>query len=339
MNTPAAAPGNDPLHGSRTPAPYNPPDPKANPPAVNKPVNYTAGINPLSPEGGNLIKVLAASKIIPTAFRGQPDSILVVWLYGSRVGLDVFSSMVYICEINGKPTIYGDGALAVCMQNPRWKAIEESYDRDNAGRAQRALCRIRVKTQEKPIDGEFTLQQAADAGLLRKAGPWTQYPERMLMMRARAYAIRTAFPDSLAGFHLTEEILGSTLGEAGVMAIDGEPPKATMKAQVDAKVAEAETKVTLPTIVDTGEVVHRGEETVITVGKVVEPEVVTVTREALIKRARELHDAGNVTVVGSLVERYKVKRLSLIHEDDIPRAVNWLDDFEERQHTFPGAGT
>lgn len=330
------------------PATYNPP---AQPPAINKPVNYTAGINPLSTEGRQLIETLAKSSIIPNNFRGKPDAILVVWLLGARVGLDVFASMQFIADINGKPTIYGDGALAVAYQNPRLKSLVEEY-REDPKLGTTARCTIHVKTQDEPFVEEFSLADAKAANLLNKAGPWTQYPRRMLRMRARGYALRAAFPDSLAGFYLAEEMIGSQVVEADLLSIDGEPVKASIKSKVDAKVAEADARqatpaagspVILPAIGEDQPVVEPAAPTAEAPGafdadEPAAPPAPTVTREQLVTRARAMHDAG-IIKGPELAERYKSKKVALIPEEDLKRAWNHLDDVEDRPHTFEGAGT
>ena len=46
---------------------------------------------------------------------------------------------------------------------------------------------------------------AKRAGLAGKSGPWTQYPARMLALRARGFALRNAFADALRGLVTAEE--------------------------------------------------------------------------------------------------------------------------------------
>jgi hypothetical protein len=46
---------------------------------------------------------------------------------------------------------------------------------------------------------------AKRAGLAGKSGPWSQYPARMLALRARGFALRNAFADALRGLVTAEE--------------------------------------------------------------------------------------------------------------------------------------
>jgi hypothetical protein len=56
------------------------------------------------------------------------------------------------------------------------------------------------------VSRKFSAQDAKKAGLLNKAGPWTQYPDRMLQMRARGFCARDAVPDVLRGMYVREEM-------------------------------------------------------------------------------------------------------------------------------------
>ena len=49
------------------------------------------------------------------------------------------------------------------------------------------------------------MADAKRAGLWGKSGPWTQYPDRMLLFRARGFALRDAFGDYLRGLRTVEE--------------------------------------------------------------------------------------------------------------------------------------
>ena len=61
---------------------------------------------------------------------------------------------------------------------------------------------------EAPRTFTFSLEDAKRAGLLDRArgsSPWATYPDRMLIMRARGFALRDVFPDVLRGLITAEE--------------------------------------------------------------------------------------------------------------------------------------
>ena len=68
-----------------------------------------------------------------------------------------------------------------------------------------ATCEAKRRGDAEPVVSRFSMADAKRAGLAGKTGPWTQYPKRMLQMRARGFALRDAFPDLLRGFVTAEE--------------------------------------------------------------------------------------------------------------------------------------
>jgi hypothetical protein len=67
-----------------------------------------------------------------------------------------------------------------------------------------AVC-IAKRRGRTPVTVRFSVEDAKRAGLWGKQGPWTQYPKRMMAMRARGFALRDAFADVLKGLITAEE--------------------------------------------------------------------------------------------------------------------------------------
>jgi hypothetical protein len=68
-----------------------------------------------------------------------------------------------------------------------------------------ATFTVMRKGSPEPTVRTFSQADAQKAGLWTKAGPWTQYPKRMLFQRARAFALRDTFADVLKGLRIVEE--------------------------------------------------------------------------------------------------------------------------------------
>jgi len=148
---------------------------------------------------------LSKSTMVPKNFQNKPEDILVAVQWGSEVGLPPLQALQNIAVINGKPAIYGDAALALVTGHPEYGGHEEVIDRPDGDIV--AVCRITriVKGEKVVTERTFSQGDAQRAGLWNKAGPWKQYPKRMLQMRARGFAIRDAFPDALKGVSVVEE--------------------------------------------------------------------------------------------------------------------------------------
>ena len=148
-------------------------------------------------------KMVSGSDFAPKDFRGKPESCLLAIQHGSEIGLSPMQSLQNIACINGRPAIWGDAALAVVMASPVCDYVRESIEGD--GDQAVAVCEAKRRGYEKPTVARFSMADAKRAGLAGKSGPWTQYPRRMLQLRARGFALRDAFPDVLKGLVTAEE--------------------------------------------------------------------------------------------------------------------------------------
>jgi hypothetical protein len=134
------------------------------------------------------------------------EGIVIAMQMGYEVGLSPLQAIQNIASINGRPAIWGDAQLALV----RASGLMESYAATQIGDpgADSRGFRVTVKRVGNPeASDEFTIADAKRAGLWGKAGPWTQYPQRMLMFRARGFILRDQFGDVLKGLKSAEEVM------------------------------------------------------------------------------------------------------------------------------------
>jgi hypothetical protein len=164
----------------------------------------TAGFAPANiTEAIKFSELLAKSQMVPRQYQGKPEDILVAVQWGCEVGLAPLQSLQNIAVINGKPSIYGDAAMALVLASPVCEGIEESIEGEGTPNPV-AVCVARRRGRA-PVESRFSVEDAKRAGLWGKQGPWTAYPKRMLAMRARGFAIRDCFADVLKGLITAEE--------------------------------------------------------------------------------------------------------------------------------------
>jgi len=147
--------------------------------------------------------LLASSSIVPKAYQGKPQDILVCVQWGYEMGLAPMQALQNIAVINGKPSVYGDAAMALVQASPVCEDVEEFFENEGSPNPI-AVC-IAKRKGRKPVTVKFSVEDAKRAGLWGKQGPWSAYPKRMMQMRARGFALRDAFPDVLKGMITAEE--------------------------------------------------------------------------------------------------------------------------------------
>jgi len=147
--------------------------------------------------------MLAKSQMVPKAYQGKPEDVLVAVQWGRELGLAPLQALQNIACINGKPSVYGDAAMALVQASPVCENIEEYFEGEGSPNPV-AVC-VAHRRGRTPVTVKFSVEDAKRAGLWGKTGPWQAYPKRMMQMRARGFALRDAFPDVLKGLITVEE--------------------------------------------------------------------------------------------------------------------------------------
>ena len=148
-------------------------------------------------------EMLASSQMVPKQYQGKPQDIMVCVQWGMELGLAPLQALQNIAVINGKPSVYGDAAMALVQASPLCEGVEEFIEGEGTQNPV-AVC-VAHRKGRKPVRSTFSVEDAKRAGLWGKQGPWQAYPKRMLAMRARGFALRDAFPDVLKGLITAEE--------------------------------------------------------------------------------------------------------------------------------------
>lgn len=143
---------------------------------------------------------LADSDMVPKDFKGKPGNCLIAIQWGAEIGLKPLQALQNLAIINGRPALWGDAVIALVRSSSACEYVTETQT------ATEATCKVKRRGEPEQTR-TFSMIDAKAAGLAGKQGPWTQYPRRMMQMRARAFALRDVFPDVLRGLPVAEEIM------------------------------------------------------------------------------------------------------------------------------------
>lgn len=152
-------------------------------------------------EAMQFAKVIADSDMVPKSHARKPGNVLVCMQIAVSFKIPLLPVLQNVAVINGRPAIWGDMQLALVRRHKDCVSVEEVFDDSTMT----AVCTVVRRGEPTPIRRSFSQADAEHAGLWGKAGPWTQYPKRMIQMRARSFALRDAFPDALMGLLSGEE--------------------------------------------------------------------------------------------------------------------------------------
>jgi hypothetical protein len=173
---------------------------RSRPPALTSGGALSAFVPTDIDQAFRIARAIAMSGMAPKSYGGDENKCFVGIMAGAELGLLPFQALQSIAVIGNNPAIWGDGALALVQASGLLEDIEETDDGNTA------TCKLVRKGRTTPILRSFSMEDAKKAGLAGKAGPWTQYPQRMRQMRARSWAMRDGFADVLKGLHIAEEV-------------------------------------------------------------------------------------------------------------------------------------
>ncbi len=148
--------------------------------------------------------ILSKSGLAPKGLESQ-EALTIAIQMGLEVGLAPMQAVQNIAVINGRPCLWGDGALAVVMASGHVEYIKEWFTGNFPNDDFTAHIELKRKNNPHPIKQSFSIGDAKKAELWGKGAVWPKYPKRMLQMRPRGYALRDGFADALKGFRMAEE--------------------------------------------------------------------------------------------------------------------------------------
>jgi hypothetical protein len=268
-------------------------------------------------------EMLASSSMVPKAYQGKPNDVLVCVQWGYEMGLAPMQALQNIAVINGKPSVYGDAMMALVQASPVCEDIEEYIENEGTPNPV-AVCMAKRKGR-KPVVAKFSVEDAKRAGLWGKGGPWTAYPKRMLQMRARGFALRDAFPDVLKGMITAEEAQDYPDEAKPVPVVKPANPLDLVAKPVELPMAE-------PVVIEP-EIVNAVDEVLQTVNDQITDAVTQVEAPAAIEEDDTDVDFGISTVGYAL----------MVPGKDLPHSVHntldeWADAYEELAEKTAKAG-
>ena len=169
---------------------------------------------------------------------------------GREIGMMPVAALTYIAFVNGRATLFGDGAIMQVVRAGHKVDFTNCDDKT-------ATCTITRRDDGRSMTATFTMDMAVKRGLTAKGGPWVTAPENMLKFKAFHMIAKFIVPDALHGMGIYEveaaEIDGATVTsfKDEQPAVNATPKTGKLK-PLSERVAEQKKEVVME-----GEVVHQ----------------------------------------------------------------------------------
>ena len=157
-----------------------------------------------------LATAVMQSGLAPKHF-SNPQAAFVAIEYGvSTLNMEPMSALWNISVIQGKPSPSAASAIGACDTYLDEPHEYKYYDKNgtelpqDTDQAHKVVCLM--KRKGKVFTGNFSLEDAQRAGLVKQGGGWEKYPKQMLEARSGMFAARKSCPNIFAGIYSTEEV-------------------------------------------------------------------------------------------------------------------------------------
>ncbi len=174
-------------------------------------------------EAYRLAGAITAADMAPKSYKRDANAVMIGILHGMEVGFTPMAALQSIAVINGMPSIWGDGALALIEASGLLEDKKEWLDEETQ------TYHVEMKRRGRPtwIKQQFSWEDAKTAKLIGK-DTYQQYGRRMLQRRARAWCMTDGFADVLRGLHVREMLDITPNGEPD----DAAPPQRPTRTSV-----------------------------------------------------------------------------------------------------------
>lgn len=146
---------------------------------------------------------LSASDLLPEAYRGKPQNVLLAVEYGRSVGIDPIAAINMVHTIKGKPT--ASAQLVGALVRRAGHRLRVSWDGTSA-----TAEIVRSDDEGFTFRAVWTFDRAQAAGLTGNANYKNHLPA-MLKARAITEVSRDACPEALAGIAYVADELGGSM--------------------------------------------------------------------------------------------------------------------------------
>jgi hypothetical protein len=149
-----------------------------------------------------LAQMYLASKVLPDRFKTPEQIVTALHFVREHFPNTPLTALRQTAVIEGSPCFYGDLPLALVQRSGLLEEMKESFEGDMRTDDSKAVCIVKRKSLSE-VRREFSVGDAKRAGLWSR-GTYSKYPQRMLQMRARSWALKDGFADILAGIGVLE---------------------------------------------------------------------------------------------------------------------------------------
>ena len=177
--------------------------------------------------GQRAARLLAASSLLPAAFKGNVADCFILFEIAARIGASPLAVAQNVHVIHGRPSWSAQFCISLVNSCGRFGQLK--YDLTGEGDNRQCIAWAIEKATGERIEGPaVSIRMASAEGWTDKAGSkWKTMPELMLRYRAAAFFCRENLPEFMLGMKTVEELhdigtdQGNQAAQVEALLVDG----------------------------------------------------------------------------------------------------------------------
>jgi len=152
-------------------------------------------------------KMLASSSLIPDAYKGKVENVMIAMEMANRIGISPLAVMQNLYIVKGNPVWSGPFVIAIINSSRRFSrplSFEKSGEGDAYGYTAFTYDMDGAKVSGTKVDWKMV---KGENWLDKPGSKWKTMPEQMFQYRSAAFFGRIHIPDLLMGMQTAEEIV------------------------------------------------------------------------------------------------------------------------------------
>jgi hypothetical protein len=142
---------------------------------------------------------LSQSSLLPKSVNREHDIFFIVCA-GMELGFAPMAALRSLYVVNGRTALEAKAKAALCRQRGAALYFKKVEDTDKA-----VAWETHRRGDPSPSVSRFTIEDAKQANLLGKDGPWRNYPRRMMSWKALGFLCDDTYPDIMLGVATKED--------------------------------------------------------------------------------------------------------------------------------------
>jgi hypothetical protein len=173
-------------------------------------------------------QAFAASKLVPVHFQGRPEDCFVALTVAHQLGIPPLMALQNVYMVSGRPGFSASLVIALANKSGVF-AAPITWATEGTGNDLAVTASATLAGSGERVSSTVTMATAIAEGWTRNP-KYKSMPEHMLRLRSATWLVRLFCPETLLGFHTSDELADVSAAKGRPIVVEDVTPAASAPA-------------------------------------------------------------------------------------------------------------